>query len=419
MPVYDAPADPIPTRSTPAGEPHVRTLAPDDDCRLARLAEVQLMDTRCLPQPLLVGVSLPGGVCAGHDPDVRYSTPDAFARIKKSRKELYALLQRLAEQPHFREGFVWDTCQRVEFYGWVRSPDSPARRAAAAARVARDLFGEPRLGLEVNQLDGCPVWHHLMRTACGLNSRLPGDLDVTAQLETAVHFAQSAGAAGGRAAAMLERVLRVAQDVGRATEWGGFRTGYCRAALCELRDPQRIAWDRCTHVVIGGSTTSRSILNTLVNVYHVPEQRITLVYRGHHGQWKQLRDALGGGRRLRVQAYTDPDILEAIAGADVVFFGLDVAGPVLEPAAVNRLRDFQRRPLLLVDFNSLGSIGASEPARGITLCSAPRLDAAVNSYAETLRRRPDFCRAAQAADRWIRSRGLARIGRSPAGLATA
>jgi glutamyl-tRNA reductase len=342
---------------------------------------------------------------------LRYSTPDAFLRVEKTRKEVHSLLQRLAEQPHFREAFIWDTCQRIEFYGWVRGPESPARRAVAAARITQDLFGAGRQGLEVNRLEGCQLWHHLMRTACGLNSRLPGDLDVTAQLETAVHFAQSAGAAGGRAATLLERVLRVADDVGRATEWGAFRAGYCRAALGQLRDPQQVSWDRCTHVVIGGSTTSRSIINTLVDVYQVPQPQITLVYRGHHGQWKLLRAALGDGRRLRVQAYTDAEILQAVAAADVVYFGLDVAGPVLEPAAINRLRDFRRRPLLLVDFNSLGSVGCSSPAPGITLCSAPQLDAAVTRYADTLRRQPEFCRAAQAADRWIRSRGLARVSR--------
>jgi len=377
------------------------------------------MITACLPDPLMVGVSLPGGVCGGHDPGLRYSTPDAFERIKKSRKALHALLQQLPDQPHFREGFVWETCQRVEFYGWVRSPDSPARRAAAAARITHELFGEPRTGLEVNQLTGCQLWHHLMRTACGLNSRLPGDLDVTAQLETAVHFAQSAGAAGARALALLERTLRVASDVSSGTAWGAFRTGYCRAALCQLRNPGAAGWDACQHVVIGGSTTSRSILTALEDVYHVPQQRLTLIYRGHHGQWKLLRAALGAGQRLRVQAYTDPDILAAIADADVVYFGLDVAGPVLEPAAINGLRNFARRPLTLVDFNSRGSIGCSALARGITLWAAPQLDAAINCYAESLRQQPDFCRAACAADRWIRSRGLAQASHPVPQLVTA
>ena len=86
------------------------------------------------------------------------------------------------------------------------------------------------------------------------------------------------------------------------------------------------------HVVIGGSTTSRSILQSLYTQFSVKESAVTLVYRNHQGgQMKLLRKAVGRGRRLRTQSYTDPTVIEAIADADLVYYGIDREEPVLDP----------------------------------------------------------------------------------------
>jgi glutamyl-tRNA reductase/protoheme ferro-lyase len=352
---------------------------------------------------MMIGASLANGIHAMHGPSVRHSSAPAFARVRKSRKALHAFLQWTREQGLVAEAFVWDTCQRIEFYGWLDEIDDVAARECVAARIRHQLYGCEPQGLEVNILFGDAARHHLLRTACGLNSALPGDTDVVAQLQTALRIANCSGAAGTRAAELVRQAAELAEEVRAETPWGRFSTGYCLAALSHLRDRGGMLDDR-RHVVIGGSTTSRSILSVLTEQFHVPQRQLTLVYREHHGQMKLLRSAIGHGRRLRVHAYAEPGVVQAIGDADFVFFGIDQSEPVLDPGTLRGLRDFVARPLTIVDFNSFGSLGGAALPDGVTVWAAEDLERAVALYAEGLYAHGEFAPAVAAAEEWIEHR---------------
>jgi hypothetical protein len=128
---------------------------------------------------------------------------------------------------------------------------------------------------------------------------------------------------------------------------------------------------------------------------------MTLVYRDHHGQMRQLRAALGGGRRVRVHAYDEESVLRAIANADFVFFGIDQAEPVLDATALLGLRDYGVRPLTLVDFNTFGSVAGQECLGAIALWSAKELDQAVVAQAAVTSSRSGFAAALAEAESWI------------------
>jgi glutamyl-tRNA reductase len=357
---------------------------------------------------IMIGASLSNGVRSDHGPRVRHSTAGAFAAVRKTRKALHALLEWARQQGLVAEAFVWDTCQRMEFYGWLDEVDDVAARECIASRIRHQLYGvEPR-GLEVNVLLGDAARYHLMRTACGLNSALPGDTDVVAQLQTALRIATCSGAAGGRASDLVKQAAALAEEVRAETSWGRIGTGYCLAALSHLRDRGAVFADR-RHVVIGGSTTSRSILAALTDRFEVPHGQLTLVYRDHHGQMKLLRTAIGHGRRLRVHAYTEPGVLQAIGEADFVYFGIDQNEPVLDPAVLHGLRDFAARPLTIVDFNSFGSLRDAAAPSGVTIWRASDLEGAVARHAAELCARNEFGRAVEDAEEWIANR-LASAG---------
>ena len=349
---------------------------------------------------VMIGAAVANGLGCGRGAAQRASEPEALALAKtRTRKALRAFLDWTREETPLRDTFVWNTCQRIELYGWLPTDLDAAERACVIARTRSTLFGaEPPAGLRINVLAGREARHHLLRTACGLNSALPGDRDVVAQLQTACRIAQCARTAGVRTTTIVNDAATLARAVNAETTWGRFSTGYCAAALARICEVDGARPDRFHHVVIGGSTTSRSILSTLAEEHGVPRRQMTLVYRDHHGQMRQLRAALGSGRRIRVHTYGETSVLHAIADADFVFFGIDQAEPVLDAAALLGLRDYRARPLTLVDFNSSGSIAGSEQLGPISLWSAKELDQAVAAHAAVTSSRSGFAAAVAEAE---------------------
>ena len=366
---------------------------------------------------LMVGASLGNGIGTGQGPALRYSDPRAFAMVKRSRKALRDALDHARERTPLAEAFVWNTCQRIELYGWLPTAEENGR-ALLQASLRRALFGMEPDGLAVNVLEDREAWHHLLRTACGLNSALPGDRDVTAQLQTAARIAQCTKTGGPRTAALVDRAVALAHEVHAQTTWGRFSAGYCAAALTRICEVDGVRLDRFQHVVIGGSTTTRSILTTLTAEHDVPPRQLTLVYRDHHGQLRQLRAALGSGRKIRVHDYGEDAVLRAIAEADFVYFGIDQAEPVLDAAAMRDVRDLAARPLTVVDFNEFGSIRHADRLDPVTLWSARELDEAVAAHAAVTITRSGFTQAMVEAEDWIAARlGSPAGSPAPAGLA--
>jgi glutamyl-tRNA reductase len=350
---------------------------------------------------VMIGASLANGLGGGRGPAIRYSEARAFAEVKKSRKALRGFLDWMREHTPISEAFVWNTCQRIECYGWVPDRLVGAERTALIQRMRDELYGAEPDGLEVNVLTGGDAWHHLLRTASGLNSELPGDRDVADQLHTACRIGLCAKTVGPRSTTLVDRAIALAQDVRTHTAWGAFSTGYCSAALARICEVDESRPEELRHVVIGGSTTSRSVLAALVEAHEVPQRQLTLVYRDHHGQLKQLRSALGSGKRLRVHSYSEDAVLHAIAEADVVYFGIDQAEPVLDAQTLLGLRDFAAHPLTVVDFNSFGSVARLEQRNGVRMWSARELDQAVAAHAALAMTHSGFANAVEDAEAWI------------------
>lgn len=357
-----------------------------------------------LDRLVMLGVSLPNRIGSGAGPRLVYTDADGLACVKKPHNEVQAFLGELGHDAQVAEAFVWNTCQRFECYVWLRSAQSAAQRDCVVADLRARVF-DAAPDERVNVLFGSAAWHHLMRTIAGLNSGLPGDKDLVEQFTVAAQLAERANTAGPHLEALLEQATVLARDVREKTAWGRIDPGYCYAALSQVEPRLALKLANCRHVVIGGSATSRSILETLYQQYHVKERQVSLVYRNHQGgQMKQLRKAVGHGRRLRVNSYDEPAVLEAIADADVVYLGIDRTEPVLDAGALRELRDFGERPLTILDFNTAGSTIGLEALAGVTLFSARALEAEVDRFAEALCARDEFPRIVEEAEAWIQQR---------------
>lgn len=349
----------------------------------------------------MIGMSLGGLLGTGQGPKVVRADEETFRKVKRSQCEIPDILQAISEDEHIREALLWNTCRRFELYGWVKDGADPAE---IVARAGHHLFNGTSGTPEVNVLHGADAWQHLMRTSAGLNSGLPGEREVLQQLQGAHRLAERAGTAGPLTDRLLTELAENDQVLREQTDWGRFEPDYCHASIARTVGATELdlAGSRC--VVIGGSTTSCGILKALAERFDVPRRQMTLLHRGHgHGSHlKMLRRAIGNGRRIRVQSYAENSVLEAVADADVVFFGLDHKEPVLDWERIRACRDFIARPLTIVDFNMFGSTTGMENAEGVRLWKADDLERAVAAFANDMCGSEGFVRATEEAESWIR-----------------
>lgn len=359
----------------------------DDDRPLMAREAVRPAEDAEIDSLVMIGASLPNRLGHGEGPEVSFSTADGLRSVKRSQCEVPALLQTIGKERGIREGWLWNTCRRFEYFAWLRPGVDGAERDGVIARTRRHLFGdhEPE-GLSVNVLHGAAAWTHLLRTAVGLNSTLPGERDILDQLHAAHRLAQCPGAVGPISAKLLADVEVLERDLRERTDWGRFEPDYCYASLSRVFAPLDLDIAGCRCLVIGGSTTSASVLRTLIDRFDVPSRQLTLLYRGHKrgGQIKLLRKAIGNGKRTRVQSYCEPGVTEAIAKADVVFFGIDSDQPVVDAARIRQCRDLADRPLTIVDFNMHGSTRGLDDVDGVHVITAQQLETAVTAFADEM-----------------------------------
>lgn len=351
---------------------------------------------------VMVGVSLASQMGKGRGPQLVHIDGPRFLCVKKSQHVVPDALRNICKDGQVEEGFVWNTCHRFEFYGWASDSGCEAD-GCIVQRIREHLFDacDPD-DLLVNVLCGADAWQHLVRTVSGLNSRLPGDRDIVDQLQQAFNVADRAGTAGPMTTQLIHDAITIENRLREETDWGNFDPGYCFAAMFNLVGSKQLDLRDQKILVIGGSTTSRSILSALTGRFDVSTRQLTLAYRGHSGgQIKLLRKSIGNGKRLRVGSYAEPAVLKAIADADIVFFGIDRNEPVLSGEQVRDLRDFAARKLTVVDFNTFHSTTGFETIFGVTMIDAEQLDESVQAYADAMCALPEFARAVRAAESWI------------------
>ncbi len=352
---------------------------------------------------LMIGTSKANAIGSGMGPRLVSSSEEGLCRVKKSQCDAVPLLKSTCDDTGVTGGFLFNTCYRFEFYGWLPDDADDVQRESVIAQVKSRLFDvDESDDVEVNVLVGTEAWHHLMRTAGGLNSGLPGDTDILEQLQTAHRVSERAGTAGRRTKRLVADALSAEQQLRGETAWGEFDPGYCYAAMARLVEAAGLSLADSRCAVFGGSTTSRSVLTTLAGRFEVPSRTITLVYRGHgSGQMKLLRKAIGNGKRVRVGAYGERAAVEVVQGADVVVFGIDHNEPVLDVEQIRDCRDFTEKPLLIIDFNTFGSTSGMETLEGVTVWDAATLDAAVVAYGDEMCDQEDFTTAVAEAEEWI------------------
>jgi glutamyl-tRNA reductase len=351
---------------------------------------------------VMVGASVKGVLGRGGGPEISYCTPGEFRGVKRPHAGAMELLRAARGGARLADGWLWNTCSRFELYGWF---DGAPDQERAESLVLGAGAGP------VNRLRGREALRHALRTAAGLNSPLAGDAEVVDQLRSCVRASEHAGGAGDGARWLSEELAASAERVRAETAWGRFAHRYCRVVIERLRDrlPAGRGW---TAAVIGGSTTSASVLETLTGTLGLAPARVALACRaGRSGALsKRLAAGARGGRVLRVERYDDPAVLGAIGGADAVFLAADQREAILSGAQLAGSRDLSARGMVVVDFNTFGSLSAGPAVPGLRVFGAAELEAEVAAFNGEVIGAPGFAGAWSEAEHWIARRVSELLG---------
>lgn len=271
------------------------------------------------------------------------------------------------------EAVIVSTCNRVEVYtGSVAPlpPDLVARFLASFHGVWPETF-VPHLFHH----EGRGAALHLFRVACGLDSMVVGEAQVTGQVRAAYEAAASAGTAGRALHRLFQQALAVAKRARTATEIGAGRASVGSVAV-ELAQRIFESLDGKTVLVVGAGEMGASVVASL----RAAGAEATLVANRTHKRAVELA-ATWGGRAVPFDALADH-----LAAADIVISSTDAPHYVLTRARLERaVAERRGRSLFLVDIAVPRDIEPSvAEVEGCYLYNIDDLQAVVN---ETLAQR--------------------------------
>jgi len=128
-------------------------------------------------------------------------------------KEANSLLEAVKALPGIREAAILKTCNRVEVYAAVDTPeDRRSLESITANFLPHELEGAARF------LEGRETIHHLFRVASGLDSMIVGEDQILGQVKEALAFAQAKGSLGPTIDRLFQKAIAVGKRVRAETK---------------------------------------------------------------------------------------------------------------------------------------------------------------------------------------------------------
>jgi len=243
----------------------------------------------------------------------------------------------LARTEGVAEGAIISTCNRVEVY--AASAEALEQGAVAGFLAAFHGVWPETFAPHLFTHEGGEAARHLFRVACGLDSMVVGEAQVTGQVRAAYEAAAGAGTAGHVLHRLFQQALAVAKRVRTDTEIGAGRATVGSVAV-ELA--QRIFESLAgkTVLVIGAGEMGASVVASL----RAAGATATLVANRTFARAAELA-ATWGGKAVPFDALGDH-----LALADIVISSTDAPHYVLTRARVEEALARRRgRPLFIVD----------------------------------------------------------------------
>jgi glutamyl-tRNA reductase len=233
------------------------------------------------------------------------------------------------------------TCNRIEVYAVV--PAAPvavagARLAAALGRLPLPARWAPGFLALARRHAAAAAVRHLMRIALGLESSIPGDTQVLAQVRAAYRQAVAAGTVGPLLHRLGQGALRLGREARAVTGASPARSSHAaRAAELIGRHAPGVG----DLVVIGAGPAAGGVVRRAQRLGAGP---IVVINRSA-GVADRLAAEVGARRVAWDERYA------ALAGARVAVVAVGAGGYIVRRDELADARGAERRPLLLVDLS--------------------------------------------------------------------
>jgi len=268
---------------------------------------------------------------------------DIRERVVFEPSGLGAALTGLGQMPGIREAAIISTCNRTEIYCAVDSLDveTPGDRDRAITEWFHGWHGQPPAEIEpclYRHLDE-DVVRHIMRVACGLDSMILGEPQITGQLKSAWRAAADQGVIGPELGRLFQHAFTVSKEVRTDTAIGTSPVSVAFAAVSLARQIFGDL-DRRTALMIGAGETVELAARHLrgAGLAH-----LIVANRDAHRAARLAQTHGGEGIALA-------SLPERLHEADIVVSSTASTLPILGKGAVEQaLRRRRRQPMFMVD----------------------------------------------------------------------
>jgi glutamyl-tRNA reductase len=266
----------------------------------------------------------------------RIAPLDARDHLTSSIGEVGGWLAGARSNPALVELFVLATCHRVEIYA---ATDDVRAAEAAIVRLVDGTKSGRWLGPQAPRyiLTGEDAARHLCRVACGLDSVIVGEAEISGQLRRAAATAREAGAFGPYLERALAGALRAS---GRARAETDISRGVTSAASAGVTLATSIVGglDDRVVVVAGAGQAGRQVLQRLARM-----RTAGLIVASRSERHAREAAAQSGARPVTLD-----QLPQHLSNADLLFTALQTPTPVVDAAGCGSRA---ARPLLIVDLS--------------------------------------------------------------------
>ncbi|MBW2275939.1 MAG: glutamyl-tRNA reductase [Deltaproteobacteria bacterium] len=263
---------------------------------------------------------------------------DLLESLALTPEEVREMLPALREELGLDEVMVLSTCNRTEVYGLAQAPEETAKRlmsrlielsANRSAVAAENLY---------SRADRDAV-EHLFRVACGLDSLILGETEITGQVQRAFELSREVGTAGSFLTQLLSATFRACK---RARSETGINAGTTSVASAAVHLARRVFGDldRREVAVVGAGETG-----TLAARYFRQHTPRTLYLANRTHERAEALAAEVDGTAIPLE-----DWVSLLSSVDAVVLATHSKTPLITAEMVRgAARDRSSRMLLIID----------------------------------------------------------------------
>lgn len=258
-------------------------------------------------------------------------------KVAFNAEKRHFMLKRMHAEEHISEAVILETCNRSEFYTYVKKDfDVTAFLAELIEQTqpeAADTWKQYS-----RQSSGSDVVRHLFEVAAGLDSQMLGENQILSQVKSA--YTESIDSRTSKF--LFHRLFHNAFRAGKAVRTNtDINCGAVSVSLAAIEMAKsKIDLSACTAMVIGAGENAE-----LAAKYLIKAQLPNLIIANRNLENAQAAKArLNKGQIIRLD-----DIADKLADVDLIISSTAAAEPVIAHPAVADTLSRRKKPLLIID----------------------------------------------------------------------